>query len=108
METPLHQWDDGCDREKIRKVLAQCKLQYIDGGRVTSAVMSLSAPSRRLEMMLSTFDYAAVDEEFSRALSNLDSEPREAVSAASNTVDEKSGRSSFEHVQKRAVDGRRA
>ncbi|WP_260426313.1 hypothetical protein [Burkholderia sp. Bp8990] len=48
--------------------------------------MPLSAPSRTLEMMLAAFDYAAVDEEFNRALSNLESEPREAVSAASNTL----------------------
>ncbi|WP_321958142.1 abortive infection family protein [Paraburkholderia bannensis] len=87
METPLNQWDDGSDREKIRKVLAQCKLQYVDGGGVTSAVMPLSAPSRTLEIMLSAFDYAAVDEEFNRALSNLVSEPREAVSAASNILE---------------------
>lgn len=87
METPLNHWDDGGDREKIRKVLAQCKLQYVDGGKVTSAVMPLGAPSRTLEMMLSTFDYAAVDEEFNRALSNLESEPREAVSAASNILE---------------------
>lgn len=87
METPLNEWDDGGDREKIRKVLAQCKLQYGDGGRVTGAVMPLSAPSRTLEMMLAAFDYAAVDEEFNRALSNLESEPREAVSAASNILE---------------------
>ncbi|MGF6408385.1 abortive infection family protein [Paraburkholderia sp. MM5482-R1] len=49
--------------------------------------MPLSAPSRTLETMLSTFDYAAVDEEFNRALSNLESEPREAVSAASNILE---------------------
>lgn len=85
METPLNHWDDGGDREK--KVLAQCKLQYVDGGKVTSAVMPLAAPSRTLEMMLSTFDYAAVDEEFNRALSNLESEPREAVSAAGNILE---------------------
>jgi hypothetical protein len=61
METPLHQWDDGGDREKIRKVLAQCKLQYVEGGTVVSAIMPLSAASRTLEAMLSAFDYAAVD-----------------------------------------------
>jgi hypothetical protein len=87
METPLREWDDGGDRDKLRKVLAQCKLQYVDGGKITSSVMPLSAPSRTLETMLSTFDYAAVDEEFNRALSNLESEPREAVSAASNILE---------------------
>jgi len=87
METPLHEWEDGADREKISKVFAQCKLQYVNGGKVASAVMPLSAPSRTLETMLSTFDYAAVDEEFNRALSNLESEPREAVSAASNILE---------------------
>ena len=87
METPLREWDNGNDRDSIRKVLAQCNLQYVDGGRCTTSAMPLSAPSRTLETMLSTFDYAAVDEEFNRALSNLESEPREAVSAASNILE---------------------
>lgn len=79
METPLHEWDDGGDREKIRKVLAQCKLQYVDGGRVTGAVMPLSAPSSTLEMMLAAFDYAAVDEEFNRVASEREPAVRQCA-----------------------------
>lgn len=87
METPLGEWDDGGDREKIHKVLTQCKLQYINGGRIVAALRPLSAPSRTLETMLSTFDYAAVDDEFSRAASSVEASPREAVSAASNILE---------------------
>lgn len=86
METPLNEWDDGADRKKIQAVLDQCNLRYVAGGRITSA-MSVASSSKTLEELLKAFDYRAVDEEFDRALSKVQSEPREAVSAASNILE---------------------
>ena len=89
MEAPLdpqNKWDDQPfqDREKITKVLAQCDLQYDRGGKVVGA---LGSPSRTLEEFIRERDIAAIDLEFDRALSNVESNPREAVSAASNILE---------------------
>lgn len=86
MEQPIGTWNDGSDAKKIEAILAQCKLRYVTGGRVVAAQMSAAA-SRTLETLLKSFDYRAIDEEFSRALENVQSEPREAVSAASNILE---------------------
>lgn len=87
METPLRNGETSEDREKINGVLAQTNLRYVQGGRVVSDQSHMSAPSRTLESMLKSLDYKAVDEEFSRALNKVNSEPREAVSAASNILE---------------------
>ncbi|MBK1688802.1 abortive infection family protein [Rubrivivax gelatinosus] len=71
-------------RQRIQRVLAQCQLRYVDGGRVTGA---LAAPSRTLEEFIRDRDIASVDDEFSRALINVETNPREAVSAASNILE---------------------
>ena len=88
MEAPPDQdntWDQDRlkDRERIAKVLAQCELQYIKGGKV---VGSLGAVSRTLEEFIKDQDLVSIDAEFNRALSNVESNPREAVSAASNIL----------------------
>lgn len=72
------------DRERLLKTLAQCELQYVRGGKI---IGSLGAPSRTLEEFIRDRDIGAIDLEFSRALSNVDSNPREAVSAASNILE---------------------
>jgi len=89
MEAPLdpdNSWDQNHlkDREKISKVLAQCELQYVKGGKVVGA---LGAPSRTLEEFIKNRDLASIDTEFGRALANVESSPREAVSAASNILE---------------------
>jgi hypothetical protein len=89
MEEPLdpnNSWDEQHlqDREKIKKTLAQCELQYLRGGKVVGA---LGTPSRTLEEFIRERDIAAIDLEFGRALSNVESIPREAVSAASNILE---------------------
>lgn len=89
MEIPLDpddSWDQERlkDRERIAKVLAQCELQYIKGGKV---VGSLGAVSRTLEEFIKDRDLVSIDAEFNRALSNVESNPREAVSAASNILE---------------------
>jgi hypothetical protein len=70
--------------ERLQMALTRCELQYIKGGRIIGL---LAAPSQTLEKLLATFDFVAVNEEFDRALANVESEPREAVSAASNILE---------------------
>lgn len=89
MESPLdpqNTWDTEKfkDREKITKVLAQCELQYVKGGKIVGA---LGAPSRTLEEFIKDRDFVSIDMEFKRALSNVEVNPREAVSAASNILE---------------------
>jgi hypothetical protein len=72
------------DQEKIRKALARYELQYVRGGSITG---TLAAPSRTLDEFIRDRDLPALDEEFTRALANVDSKPREAVSAASNILE---------------------
>jgi hypothetical protein len=89
MEAPLDPekpWDQERlkDRERIVKVLAQCELQYVKGGKV---VGSLGTPSRTLEEFIKDRDLVSIDAEFTRALSNVEINPREAVSAASNILE---------------------
>jgi len=70
--------------DRLTTALARSELQYVKGGKITGL---LAAPSQTLEKLLATFDFAAVNEEFNRALANVESEPREAVSAASNILE---------------------
>jgi hypothetical protein len=83
---PENEWDAHKlkDREKIAKTLAQCELQYIKGGKV---VGSLGVPSRTLEEQLKEHDLVSVENEFNRALKNVEASPREAVSAAGNILE---------------------
>jgi hypothetical protein len=86
MLDPNSSWDEPKiqDRERILKVLAQCELQYVKGGRIIGA---LGTPSRTLEEFIRDRDAPSVEAEFNRALSNVASNPREAVSAASNILE---------------------
>lgn len=72
------------DRTRILKLLGDCQLRYVKGGKV---VGSLGTPSRTLETFIQERDTASIDQEFSRALTNVESSPREAVSAASNILE---------------------
>lgn len=71
-------------REKISKSLAQCDLQYIKGGRIIGL---LASPSITLEQVIRSKDIASLNEEFERALKNIEASPREAVSAACNLLE---------------------
>lgn len=89
MEMPLdpeNTWDKDKlkDREKISKMLEQCELQYVKGGKI---VGTLGAVSRTLEEFIRDRDVASIDIEFNRALTNVEANPREAVSAASNILE---------------------
>jgi hypothetical protein len=71
-------------REKLSKALAQCELQYAKGGKIVGA---LGIPSRTLEEFIRDKDASSIESEFQRALTNVESNPREAVSAASNILE---------------------
>src|SRR5665213_1756102 len=72
------------DRNQITDALSRSELQYAKGGKIISA---LGAPSRTLEEYIREGDAAPIDLEFNRAQSNVDTDPREAVSAASNILE---------------------
>jgi hypothetical protein len=69
---------------KLRKALVRYDLQYVRGGSITGAI---GTPSRSLDDFIRDLDVPALDQEFTRALSNVEVNPREAVSAASNILE---------------------
>ncbi|MDP1558737.1 MAG: abortive infection family protein [Nitrosomonas sp.] len=72
------------DQEKLTKILGRYELQYVRGGSIVGA---LGIPSRTLEEFVRERDIAALEHEFNRALENVDEDPREAISAASNILE---------------------
>lgn len=72
------------DRERIKDVLSQYGLQYFTGGIISAG---LAAPSRTLEQHIKARDIQSIDIEFERAIKNVEANPREAVSAASNILE---------------------
>jgi len=83
---PRDTWQAGRleDRKRISKVLAESQLQYVRGGRIAGSVGS---PSMTLEQFIRERDSTSIEEEFNRALANVSTNPREAVSAASNILE---------------------
>jgi hypothetical protein len=71
-------------KEKLESILSRCNLTYMAGGYVSDGSL---APSRSLAELIKGRDIPAIDTEFNRALSNVNSEPREAVSAACNILE---------------------
>jgi len=69
---------------KLAGILSRYNLKYISGGLITDGS---SAPSRSLAELIKGRDIPAIDAEFDRALANVNSEPREAVSAACNILE---------------------
>ena len=69
---------------KLCKALARYELQYVRSGKITGAV---GTPSRSLNDFIRDKDIPLLDQEFTRALSNVERNPREAVSAASNILE---------------------
>lgn len=72
------------DKERIRRALERYELNYIKGGLISN---NLGTPSQTLDDFIRAHDIPALDYEFKRALSNVDQNPREAVSAASNILE---------------------
>ena len=64
--------------------LTRCNLTYITGGIISDGS---SAPSKSLSTLIKGRDIPSIELEFNRALENVNSEPREAVSAACNILE---------------------
>jgi len=71
-------------KEKLISILERCNLQYISGGYISDGS---SAPSKSLQELIKGRNIPAIEAEFNRALANVNSEPREAVSAACNILE---------------------
>jgi hypothetical protein len=69
---------------KLEAALARQQLRYVRGGSITSG---LGTSSKTLEEMIRARSITALDEEFERAARNVESNPREAVSAACNMLE---------------------
>lgn len=70
--------------DKIQASLKRANLTYVNGGQISH--MS-GTPTRSLSELIAKLDYASVDEEFERAVRNIEANPREAVSAACNILE---------------------
>lgn len=71
-------------KDKLEKVLAASGLQYIRGGYVSTGS---AAPSKTLETVIRERNFSSINEEFERALKNVEANPREAISAACNILE---------------------
>lgn len=72
------------DREKLSNSLARAGLYYHRGGVISK---STGVATKSLEQLIEARDFKSVDLEFERAMENISSSPREAVSAASNILE---------------------
>lgn len=83
---PYYDWDKApaIFVEKMNTLLGKYGLRYLTGGHITdgSSITSIS-----LQEAIKKRNLPAVEMEFSRALENLHSNPREAVSAACNIIE---------------------
>jgi hypothetical protein len=71
-------------KSKLEVTLSRCNLVYIKGGIISDGT---SASSRSLSEFIKGRDIPSIEAEFNRALENVNSEPREAVSAACNILE---------------------
>lgn len=71
-------------KNKLEAILSRCNLTYLPGGVISNGS---SSPSRSLGKLIKDRDTPSIDAEFTRALANVNSEPREAVSAACNILE---------------------
>lgn len=70
--------------QKIEKILSNAGFQYIRGGHISQGA---SLPSKTLEEIIRHLDATSINEEFDRALRNVEANPKEAVSAACNILE---------------------
>lgn len=71
-------------KKKLESILERCNLGYLRGGIISDGG---AAPSKSLGELIKGLDIPSIDAEFTRALANVNSEPREAVSAACNILE---------------------
>jgi len=71
-------------KKKLLSILEKYNLQYLTGGTVSDG---RSIPSKSLSELINGRNIPAIETEFFRALENVNSQPREAVSAACNILE---------------------
>jgi hypothetical protein len=71
-------------KDRLESTLRKSNLSYMTGGQISDG---RSIPSQSLAELIKDRDFTAIDAEFTRALANVNSEPREAVSAACNILE---------------------
>lgn len=71
-------------KRKILAILERCNLLYIQGGLISDGS---SSPSKSLQELIKGRDIPSIEAEFFRALKNVNSSPREAVSASCNILE---------------------
>lgn len=69
---------------KLISLLERSNLTYLTGGIISDGS---SAPSKSLSELIKGRDIPSIEAEFNRALENVNSEPREAVSASCNILE---------------------
>jgi len=70
--------------QQIEAALARASFSYCRGGRVSQG---LALPTRTLEALIRDRDLESLHVEFDRAVKNIETSPREAVSAACNLLE---------------------
>lgn len=70
--------------DRLRSALAKANLTYVRGGKIVGAH---SVPAISLEQHIRKRNIESVNLEFDRAISNIESNPREAISAACNILE---------------------
>jgi hypothetical protein len=73
------------DRDLMHKTLNENGLRYVRGGTVVSALSS--GATKTVESLIRDGEFPAVLDEFTRATHNVETEPREAASAAANILE---------------------
>jgi hypothetical protein len=74
------------NQEMLREKLLENGLRYSKGGKL-QPLSAHTTGTATLDSMLSNRDFPAVSEEFARATARVDTEPREAASAAANILE---------------------
>jgi len=74
------------NQEMLRGKLLENGLRYSRGGKLQT-IKAHTTATTTLDSMLRNRDFPAVSEEFARAMARLDTEPREATSAAANILE---------------------
>ena len=70
--------------ERLKAALAKANLTYVTGGKIIGAH---SVPAISLEQHIRKRNIESVNLEFDRAISNIEANPREALSAACNILE---------------------
>lgn len=90
LETDNYNWGVNVSEQKqefkvkLKAILERCNLTYLTGGIISDGS---SAPSKSLFYLIKGRDIPSIESEFNRALENVNSDPREAVSAACNILE---------------------